>query len=289
MIPITGKTRIAGLLGSPVSHSISPLMHNYSFQSLGIDCAYLCFDVGEDQLKEAVQGLLTLNVLGFNLTMPNKNKILEFLDELSPAARFIGAVNTVENRDGKLIGHNTDGVGFMRSVREEGISIKGKTMTLMGIGGAATAICAQAALDGLDTIHVFARSSSRHLPRIQKLAAALQAETACGILLHDNENLKELKQCLSESALFVNATSVGMAPDTDACILPDISWLGKDTAVADIIYNPWETRLLSQARSAGKKAFNGYSMLLYQGAEAFRIWTGQEMPVEEVRRYLAKQ
>ncbi len=289
MIPITGKTRIAGLLGSPVSHSISPLMHNYSFQSLGIDCAYLCFDVKEENLKEAVQGLLALNVLGFNLTMPNKNKILEYLDDLSPAAKFIGAVNTVENRNGRLIGHNTDGVGFMRSVREEGISAAGKTITLMGIGGAATAICAQAALDGVKNIHVFARASSRHLARIQNLAAVLEASTSCHVSLHDNENRTDLKQCLSESVLFVNATSVGMAPDTEACILPDISWLPSGTAVADIIYNPWETRLLQKARAAGLKAFNGYSMLLYQGAEAFRIWTGQEMPVEEVRKYLQEQ
>lgn len=285
---ITGTTVLTGLLGSPVSHSISPLMHNFSFQALGLDFVYLCFEVNESTLEEAVRGLRTLNVKGFNLTMPNKNKILEYLDDLSPAARLIGAVNTVENREGRLIGHNTDGIGFMRSVKECGINIKGKTMTLMGIGGAATAICAQAALDGIDTIHIFARMTSRHLPRIQKLAAELTTETSCTILIHDNQNLNELKSCIKESRLFVNATSVGMAPDTDACILPDSSYLYPELAVADIIYNPWETRLLSMAKEAGCTVFNGYSMLLYQGAEAFRIWTGQEMPVEQVKKHLQK-
>lgn len=289
MPAITGTTVLTGLLGSPVSHSISPLMHNFSFQSLGLDFVYLCFDVTEDTLSDAVQGLRALHVKGFNLTMPNKNKILAYLDELSDAARLIGAVNTVENRDGKLIGHNTDGIGFMRSVREQGIDLKGKAMTLMGIGGAATAICAQAAIDGVDTIHIFARMTSRHLPRIQKLASELETATSCHIFIHDNQNTRDLKSCILQSALFVNATSVGMAPDTSACILPDASYLYPGLAVADIIYNPWETRLLAMAKDAGCIAFNGYSMLLFQGAEAFRIWTGQEMPVEQVKAFLQKR
>ena len=126
MIPITGHTQLTGLLGSPVAHSISPMMHNTGFQALELDYAYLCFDVKENKLQDAVKGLRALNVKGFNLTMPNKNKILEYLDDLSPAARLIGAVNTVENRDGRFVGHNTDGIGFMRSVREQGLHVKGK-------------------------------------------------------------------------------------------------------------------------------------------------------------------
>lgn len=288
MQTITGTTRLTGLLGSPVAHSISPLMHNYSFQELSLDFIYLCFDINETSLKDALTGLRALNVKGFNLTMPNKNKVLDYLDDLSPAARFIGAVNTVENRDGIFIGHNTDGIGFMRSVREHGIDMKGKTMTLMGIGGAATAICAQAALDGVGTIHIFAHTFSRHLPRIHSLIRELEQETECRLFVHDNDDLKLLKTCMDESALFVNATSVGMAPASDACILPDSSYLNPQLAVVDIIYNPWETRLLSMAREIGCTAFNGYPMLIYQGAEAFRIWTGQDMPVEKVVDYLQK-
>lgn len=220
--------------------------------------------------------------------MPNKTKILEYLDELSPAAKCIGAVNTVENKDGKLIGHNTDGIGFMRSVKEHGIDVTGKTITLMGIGGAATAICAQAALDNVREIHIFARSTSRYLPRIREVIQKLSALSSCKISIFDNDDKTALKDSLEQSALFVNATSVGMAPNTDACILEDSSLLKKDLAVADIIYNPWETKLLKMAKEKGCTSFNGYSMLLYQGAEAFKIWTGQEMPVELVRETLGK-
>lgn len=288
MNTITGHTQLTGLLGSPVRHSISPLMHNTAFESLGIDCVYLCFEVDESNLKEAVEGLRTVNIKGFNLTMPNKNKILEYLDDLSPAARLIGAVNTVENRDGKLIGHNTDGLGFMQCIAEQNISVKGAEITLMGIGGAATAICTQAALDGADTIHIFARKESRHMPRILTLIENLKKECECKLLIHDNEDHETLKECLKNSSLLINATSVGMAPNTDACILPDASYLHKNLAVADIIYNPWETKLLAMAKKAGCVAFNGYPMLIYQGAEAFKIWTGQEMPVELVKEKLKK-
>lgn len=286
MIHITGETGLTGLLGSPVAHSISPLMHNYSFQSLGLDYVYLCFDVKEQGLKDAVQGLRALNVKGFNLTMPDKNKVLEHLDELSCAARLIGAVNTVENRDGRLIGHNTDGIGFMRSVAEQGLEMKGKTMTLLGAGGAATAICAQAALDGVAHMHIFLRSTSSHLSRMEALAENLSVETGCKFQIHDIRDLQTLEHAVRESTLLVNATSVGMAPRPDTCILPEDFAFPATLSVADIIYNPWETRLLSLAKKAGCKTFNGYGMLLYQGAEAFRIWTGQEMPMKQVREYL---
>lgn len=288
MIPITGYTQLTGLLGSPVKHSISPMMHNTSFQALGLDFVYLCFDVNEETLEDAVKGLRTLHVKGFNLTMPNKNKILEYLDELSPAARLIGAVNTVENREGKLIGHNTDGIGFMRAVREQDIDVAGKCITLMGIGGAATAICTQAALDGAGRIYVFARMTSKYLPRMKDLIRRLKKETGCEILLCDNEDKDRLKKSLRESVLLVNATSVGMAPDEEGCILPGKDYLHEGLAVGDIVYNPWETRLLRMAKEAGCKGFNVYAMLLYQGAEAFRIWTGKEMPVEVVREKLGR-
>jgi len=153
-IPITGHTRLTGLLGSPVSHSISPRMHNESFQYRNLDYVYLCFDVDEQALEEAVNGLKTIGIRGFNLTMPCKNQMAKLCDALSPAARLIGAVNTVVCENGQLIGHNTDGVGFVRSLKDAGEDIKGKTMTLLGAGGAATAICTQAAIDGAKEILV---------------------------------------------------------------------------------------------------------------------------------------
>ena len=136
---ITGHTGLTALLGSPVAHSISPLMHNESFRLLGLDYVYLCFDVNEETLPAAVAGLKTCGIRGFNLTMPNKNKIVELLDELSPEAQLIGAVNTVLNDNGKLIGYNTDGYGFMQSVRDAGHDITGKNITVMGVGGASMA------------------------------------------------------------------------------------------------------------------------------------------------------
>ena len=284
MNTISGHTKLTALLGSPVSHSISPLMHNEAFRILGLDYIYLCFDVNEQELPKAVEGLRACKIRGFNLTMPNKNAITSLLDELSPAAKLIGAVNTVVNDDGRLIGYNTDGIGFMQSVRDAGISVKNKTITLMGAGGAGTAICAQAALDGASDIHLFVRKTSRFMGRTRQLADNINQTLPCRVHIHDNEDEKALKESLSESVLLINATSVGMAPATDMSIIQDTSLFSPSLAVADVIYNPRETRLLAEAKAAGCKTFNGMYMLLYQGAEAFRLWTGQDMPVEPIRQ-----
>lgn len=283
MIPITGHTRLTALLGSPVAHSISPLMHNEAFQLLDLDYTYLCFEVNEETLPAAVDGLKACGIRGFNLTMPNKNKIVELLDELSPAARLIGAVNTVVNDDGHLTGYNTDGVGYMQAVKDAGYDITGKTITIMGGGGAATAICAQAALDGVEKIHIFARETSRFWDRTQKLAENINSTLPCKAVLHENRDTAALAQAISESALLLNATSVGMAPNTEGTIIEDTSLYHPDLIVSDVIYNPRETRFLKEAREAGCRTFNGMYMLLYQGAEAFRLWTGKEMPVKEIK------
>lgn len=283
MIPITGHTRLTALLGSPVAHSISPLMHNEAFRLLDLDYTYLCFDVTEDTLPTAVAGLKACGIRGFNLTMPNKNKIVELLDELSPAARLIGAVNTVVNDDGHLTGYNTDGVGYMQAVKDAGYNITGKTITVMGAGGAATAICAQAALDGVKRIHIFARETSRFWSRTQKLVENINSTLPCEAFLHENKDLTALAQAISESTLLLNATSVGMAPNTDGTIIENTSLYHPDLIVSDVIYNPRETRFLREARETGCRTFNGMYMLLYQGAEAFRLWTGQDMPVDKIK------
>lgn len=283
MIPITGHTRLTALLGSPVAHSISPLMHNEAFRLLDLDYTYLCFDVKEETLSSAVEGLKVCGIRGFNLTMPNKNKIVELLDELSPAARLIGAVNTVVNDNGHLTGYNTDGVGYMQAVKDAGYDITGKTITIMGAGGAATAICAQAALDGVEKIHIFARETSRFWQRAQKLVENINSTLPCKAFLHENKDIQALAQAVSESALLLNATSVGMAPDIEETIIEDTSLYHPDLVVSDVIYNPRETRFLREAREAGCRTFNGMYMLLYQGAEAFRLWTGKEMPVKEIK------
>ncbi|MDD3278960.1 MAG: shikimate dehydrogenase [Lachnospiraceae bacterium] len=283
---IDGHTGLMALLGSPVAHSISPMMHNMAFEELGLNNIYVCFDVKEQELETAVAGLKAAGICGFNVTMPDKNKMTELVDELSPAARLIGAVNTVVNREGYLIGHNTDGVGYMRSVQDAGYDAIGQEMTLMGAGGAATAICVQAALDGVKKLNLFARSTSRFHERTVKLVENIRKTTKCQITLYDQQDTGALRTCLAESAILVNATSVGMAPKIDASIIPDVSMFRPELIVSDIIYNPKETKLLRQAREAGCRTFNGMYMLLYQGEEAFRLWTGQDMPVAVIKEKL---
>ena len=281
--PITGHTGLICLLGSPCAHSISPMMHNRAFEEARLDYRYLAFDVNEQNLETAVNGLKALHVRGFNLTMPDKNRMLTLCDRLSDAASLIGAVNTVVNDNGILIGHNTDGIGYMRSVKDAGFDIIGKKMTLLGAGGAATAILVQAALDGVKEISVFVRRTSRFYDRAVSTAAALREKTGCRIQLWDFEDTDRLKNELADSTILTNATSMGMAPNEDICPIPDSSFLRDGLIVSDIIYNPKETLLLKLAREKGLPCFNGSYMLLYQGAEAFKLWTGQQMPISLIK------
>lgn len=280
---ITGHTKLTGLLGSPVAHSKSPLMHNEAFKELGLDYVYLCFDVPENNLKTAFEGLKKLNVAGFNCTMPDKTLICELVDELSPAASMIGAVNTVVNDNGKYIGHNTDGIGYMQSVKDAGYNIIGENMTLLGAGGAASSILVQAALDGVKRINVFSLKD-RFWGKAEKMVDAVNKNTDCKVTLFELGDDSVLADSIANSRILTNATSVGMAPNTDNCIIPDKSMLSKDLIVSDIIYNPMETKLIKMAKEQGCNTFNGLYMLLYQGAEAFKIWTGKDMPVEHIKK-----
>lgn len=280
---ITGHTRLGCLLGTPVAHSISPMMHNESFRLLGIDNIYLCFDTKNADLKTMVQTLREMNVFGFNLTMPDKERIIPYLDDLSPAARMIGAVNTVKNENGRLIGHNTDGIGYMQSVRDAGWEPSWGAMTLLGAGGAASSIAIQAALDGVPALHIVNRRG-RSWENAQRLAETINRDTACRADVTDMADTASVNALIRESALLTNATSIGMAPGIDASPLADASCLHPGLLVSDIIYNPRRTKLLQTAEAAGCRTSNGLYMLLYQGAAAFKLWTGQDMPVEEIRR-----
>lgn len=279
---ITGKTKLTALLGSPVAHSISPQMHNEAFRQLGLDYVYLAFDITPDRLQDAVMGLKAAGICGFNLTMPLKVHILPYLDELTSAARLAHAVNTVIVRDGKLIGHTTDGVGYMHSVADAGYDIIGKKMTLLGAGGAATAICVQAALDGVSSIDMFKRKN-KSWETAEEFCQCVAAETGCRIRLLDIENTSLLTDSIADSAILANATSVGMAPESSRSPIPDPSLLHEGLIVSDIIYNPKETLLMRQAKEQNCPCFNGMYMLLYQGAAAFKCWTGQEMPTEIIK------
>ena len=281
---INGKTRLVCLLGSPVSHSVSPAMHNEAFRLLNLNYAYLAFDVDEEHFERAVDGLLTLNAAGWNCTMPLKRLMYERADKLSDAALLSGAVNTIVNQDGILWGDNTDGYGFMQSMADAGFEARGTHITLLGSGGAAAAILAQAALDGTKSIDVFARSASASTRFIEEEIRRIHGKYSCRLNLYDLADSAQLKKSLAKSQALINATSVGMAPNTDASLVTDPSWLHPELTVGDVIYNPRETLLLKTAREAGCRTFNGMYLLLHQGAKAFQDWTGMEMPVEAVRR-----
>ena len=282
---ITGHTKLICLFGDPVSHSISPAMHNLSFETLGLDYVYLAFKTNIEQFDSTVATLKQIGARGFNCTMPCKRIAAEKCDLLSPAAKLMNSVNTVVIEDGKLIGHNTDGVGYMRSCIDAGHDIIGKQMTLLGSGGASSAILAQAALDGLKNINIFARKGNSWSV-IERQVDQINAETACKVTLNELSDKTVLRKSLADSAILVNGSSVGMAPNTNSCLIPDTSYFHPELIVSDVIYNPRKTKLLDLADSAGLSTFNGMYMLLYQGAEAFKIWTGHEMPVDLVKREL---
>lgn len=277
------KTKLTALLGSPVAHSISPLMHNEAFKQLGLDYVYRAFDVNEKELPQAVAHLKDIGIRGFNLTMPNKNKIVKLVNHLSPAAKLIGAVNTVVNDDGILTGYNTDGIGFIQSLNDIGYSIADKEITILGNGGAATAIIAEAALDGAKIINIFARPQSRFAKRTAKLADNINQTTKATAHIYNLADTTQLRATIKSGSLLVNATSVGMAPNADVSPIEDSNMLHKNLLVADIIYNPRTTKLMQIAQECGCQTCNGMYMLLHQGAVAFKLFTGYDMPIELIR------
>ncbi len=277
---IGGKTRLLALLGSPVSHSLSPGMHNAAFSFLGLDYVYLAFETSEDGLERAVEGLRAFGARGFNLTMPHKEAVLPLLDEISPEARMIGSVNTVSNEDGRLVGYNTDGIGFVRDLRERGVPVKGARVVMAGAGGAARSVAVQLALDGVSEIVLL----NRTLEKARSITEAIRKHIPGCEARAEELGGERLGRSLARADIFINSTTLGMHPDEDRSVLSDPGALRPGLAVADFIYNPRKTKLLAMAERAGCRAFNGLGMLLYQGAEAFRIWTGREMPVDRVRR-----
>lgn len=282
---ITGKTQLIGLIATPISHSMSPTMHNEAFAKLGLDFVYLAFDCGNEQLEDVVKGFRALRLIGFNVSMPNKTEVHKYLDKLTPAAEFIGAVNTVVNDDGVLTGYNTDGMGFMRSLKEEGIDVIGKKMTLIGAGGAATAIAIQAALDGVKEISIFNRND-RFYSIGEKTVEDINKNTNCKAQIFDIADTDKLRAEIDESVLLTDASPVGMKPLENLCNITDPSMLRPDLVVTDTVYSPRKTLLLQMAEKQGCKIINGLGMMIWQGAEGFKLWTGKDMPVEYIKEII---
>lgn len=273
---ITGTTALYCLLGYPAKHSVSPRMHNLAFEALNIDARYLAFTVPPEELSAAVAGLRALGAGGFNLTMPHKNAILPLLDDLSEAARLSGSVNTVVNENGRLIGHTTDGTGYVRSLLAAGFDPAGKQIALLGGGGAAESLLTQLALSNVAGITVLKRNNPTFAETVA-FAEKITAHTGTKISVLPIEDTVLVSDTVTHSDLLINATNVGMEPDTERSLIPR-ELLTPPLFVSDIIYHPRQTKLLRDAKAQGCRTLGGLSMLLFQGVEAFRLWTGQEMP-----------
>ena len=280
---ISGHTGLLALIGSPVGHSGSPAMHNYSFERLGLDYAYVAFDIKVEEVADAIAAMKTFKMRGFNVTMPCKIEAAKYMDELSKAAQIIGAVNTIVNDGGRLLGHITDGVGFVDNLKDHDVAVVGKKMTIIGGGGAATAIYVQCAIDGAREISIFKRqdaSLGRTLEIVEKVRASVPA---CVINVYDTADIEKMTEEIQSSDILVNGTIVGMTPMDNESPVKDLSAFHKELVVCDIIYNPIETKLLREAKEAGCKCVGGKGMLLWQGVAAFKLFTGRDMPIEEVK------
>jgi len=273
---ISGKTRVCAIIGDPVQHSLSPVIHNAAFNEVGLNLVYVAFNVGVTELKDAILGAKTLGIHGLNITMPHKHSVMNYLDKINMTAKNIGAVNTILNKNGILIGYNTDGAGAMLALKENGICTEEKKLVLLGAGGAAKAIAYQAAQEVEELVIL-----NRTVEKAKQLAKILHSFNAkvIGKMLSNNVLYKEL----TTANILVNATSVGMYPDNNNSPVPS-DLLTSDLCVMDIIYNPLNTKLLNDAKYAGAKTVSGVDMLIYQGAVAFEIWTKCTAPVEVMKK-----
>lgn len=280
---ISGKTGLLGLIGSPVGHSGSPAMYNYCFEKLGLDYAYLAFDIKVDEVEKAIEAIKIFRMRGCNVTMPCKNETVKYMDELSPAARIIGAVNTIVNEDGRLIGHITDGKGFVDNLRDHGVEIAGKKIIVCGGGGAAAAIQVQCALEGAREISVFNIKDAFFERTLQLAEKIRQEKPECIVNVYDIADIEKMREEIASSDILANATIVGMKPMDNESVVKDVTMYHPGLVVVDAVYNPKETKMLREAKAAGCTCIDGQGMLVWQGAEAFKLYTGQEMPVQEVK------
>lgn len=279
---ITGKTKVIGIIGWPVSHSLSPVMHNASFEFLGLDYCYVPFAINPDHLKEAIEAVPALNITGLNVTVPHKENVLKYVAELSEEARMIGAVNTLKITNNRLIGYNTDGTGFVNALKEAGHTVANKRLLIVGSGGSAKAVAFKSASEGVSYIIIANRTISKAIllkNQLDEYFPSLKIEVT-GI------GYDQLKGAIDKVDTVVNTTSVGLGKEDISPVPQEL--IHEGLYIFDLIYNPYETTLLKYAKAAGCRHSNGLGMLVYQGAESFRIWTGVEPPVEVMRQAVEK-
>ena len=279
---ISGEIKICGIIGDPLEHTMSPVMHNAAFDEMGVDYLYIPFRVEKEKLGRAIEGMRALNIRGLNVTIPHKVAVIQFLDELDDLAEKIGAVNTIVNDDGVLTGYNTDATGFLQALLNRGIEPKGKNVVVLGGGGASRAISFILAERGSNLV-ILNRTVDKARIWADRISNIFQRETE--VLKLDRENLAK---ALSKADILVNATSVGMSPNIDETPVAS-NLLKSGMIVFDTIYNPIKTRLQTEAEEAGAITISGLDMLVWQGALAFEKWTGLKAPVELMREVVIKK
>ncbi len=279
---ITGKTSVFGIIGDPVEHSLSPGMHNAAFDSVGLDHIYVPFRVTKVELEDAINGARAMGIKGLNVTIPHKTEVIKYLDYLDIAAGLIGAVNTIEFGENGAVGHNTDGIGAVRAI-EEFTYVKKKKILILGAGGAARAISFQLLLSEAESLVI----SNRTVEKAQELKNDLVEKLDQEVIITDLG--QDLEKELEDTDILINTTPVGMYPNMNHKPLITADMMHNELIVNDIVYNPLKTGLILEAEKAGAKTISGIKMLMYQGIESFRIWTGIEPPMEVFQDALLKE
>lgn len=277
---ITGKTNVVGVIGDPVEHSLSPIMHNAAFNHLNLDYVYVAFHVKRGMAKRATEAMKTFNIRGLNVTIPHKVDILDYIDKVDETAKLIGAVNTLKLEDGKIWGFNTDGLGCVRAL-EEVTTLEGKNIIILGAGGASRAIAFQLVSSNIGGLHILNRTPENAKRIAEDIKNKLGTRVFAG-------GLEYLKEKIKDADILINTTPVGMYPDADARPLATADILHENLIVKDLVYNPPKTRLLREAEKAGARTISGIRMLVYQGAESFKIWTGKEAPTGIMEKAILK-
>mgnify|MGYP000277026106 FL=1 len=284
---VSGRTKVCAVIGDPVEHSLSPCFQNAAFQHLKLDFIYVAFTVKAENLGDAISGVRSLGIYGLNVTMPHKISVIKYLDELDERADRIKSVNTILNRNGKLIGYTTDGIGVLNALKYNGVDPKGKKVVILGAGGAA-----RSASYALSEVAGELVILNRTIERARNLASKVRKLIGSHVNVKwDGLTEESLRREVREADILINATPVGMSPNVNGTLV-EKRLLHPDMVVFDMIYHPLKTRLLREAEEVGAKTINGLSMLIHQGAASFEIWTGVEAPVdvmmkaaeEEIRR-----
>ncbi|HTY74597.1 MAG TPA: shikimate dehydrogenase [Candidatus Nanoarchaeia archaeon] len=279
---ISGKTQLYAVIGDPIEHTLSPAIQNAAFQALNIDALFVAFKVATTQVEHAIQGMRSLGIRGLNVTMPNKNTVIPYLDEIDETAKLLDSVNTIQNENGKLRGFSTDGAGIHRALEENKVNLSEKKLVLLGAGGAARAIALALAREAKELV-ILSRTPEKNNELAEILTKKFQTKVTTATLSQTN-----ITQNLNDADVLINATSAGMHPNEKQTLV-EPAWFKPNLTVMDIIYNPLETRLTKDAKAAGARVISGVEMLIHQGAASFEIWTGKAAPIEVMRKAALNQ